>query len=341
MFGSYILDVVFGLIFVYLVLSSICSTINEQIIARLLNLRAKTLETGIQNMLGNSQGNTEERDALVQKVYDHPLIKGLSQNAGSDKQSKPSYIPADIFTYTLLDLNVVQDFRKQLGTATDDLAAVSGMPAALALLIKKANNDLTKEQAYIEKWYNDTMDRVSGWYKRQVQVIILILGILIVVSLNVDTFSIASNLSSNAAVRATVVSAVQGKANLPSNNDLSTLNKDFEQIQSIIGWSSLPTDFWGWVLKITGLLVTIFAISLGAPFWFDVINNFINLRSSGPPPQTNAVTSSTASTAFQLVGGANALLRGADGSPSFSHQSVASNSAPTDATQTSKKDETQ
>jgi hypothetical protein len=37
------------------------------------------------------------------------------------------------------------------------------IPSALALLIKKANADPEKELAYIEQWYNDTMDRVSGW----------------------------------------------------------------------------------------------------------------------------------------------------------------------------------
>jgi hypothetical protein len=37
-------------------------------------------------------------------------------------------------------------------------------------------------------------------------------------------------------------------------------------------------------VKILGLLVTVLAISLGAPFWFDLLNRLVNLRSTGKPP---------------------------------------------------------
>lgn len=60
-----------------------------------------------------------------------------------------------------------------------------------------------------------------------------------------------------------------------------------------IGWSrdasdirAFPGDFGGGALKVLGILFSSFAIVMGAPFWFDVLNNFINLRSSGSPPPT-------------------------------------------------------
>jgi hypothetical protein len=40
-----------------------------------------------------------------------------------------------------------------------------------------------------------------------------------------------------------------------------------------------------WFERIIGWLLTIFAISLGAPFWFDVLNRFMNLRSAGKSPE--------------------------------------------------------
>jgi hypothetical protein len=40
-------------------------------------------------------------------------------------------------------------------------------------------------------------------------------------------------------------------------------------------------NFW---TKVFGLLLTVLALSLGAPFWFDMLNKIINIRSSGPPP---------------------------------------------------------
>jgi hypothetical protein len=275
MFGSNVLEVATGLVFVYLLLSLLCTTINEQVIARVLALRARTLEDGIKNMLANPQvGN-----ALVEQLYAQPLIKGLSQYPDSNKPRKPSYIPADLFATAVMGTNLVQDYKKN--------AEDGNIPPALALIVQNANNDVAKELASIEKWFNDTMDRVSGWYKRRVQLIILALALAIVVGLNVDTVSLITSLSNNAVIRSTIVAAAQGPAATQADANLPTLVNDIKQIQPVIGWSSstLPGDIGSWLLKIVGLLATTFAISLGAPFWFDVLNKFIAFRSSGPPPQ--------------------------------------------------------
>lgn len=45
----------------------------------------------------------------------------------------------------------------------------------------------------------------------------------------------------------------------------------------------MPSSFWGWVLKIFGLALTATAASLGAPFWFDLLNKFIVVRSTVKP----------------------------------------------------------
>ncbi|HWB27905.1 MAG TPA: hypothetical protein VG738_20675 [Chitinophagaceae bacterium] len=56
------------------------------------------------------------------------------------------------------------------------------------------------------------------------------------------------------------------------------------------GWPGNGIDgtCWHWVLslliKIGGWLITAFAVMLGAPFWFDLMNKFINLRGSGKKP---------------------------------------------------------
>lgn len=43
-------------------------------------------------------------------------------------------------------------------------------------------------------------------------------------------------------------------------------------------------DWWGWLIKLCGLLATTLAISLGASFWFDLLRRVSNLRSNGPSP---------------------------------------------------------
>jgi len=51
MFGSELLDVVIGMVFVFLLLSLICSAVNELLETRLKN-RAGDLEKGITGLLG-------------------------------------------------------------------------------------------------------------------------------------------------------------------------------------------------------------------------------------------------------------------------------------------------
>jgi hypothetical protein len=52
---------------------------------------------------------------------------------------------------------------------------------------------------------------------------------------------------------------------------------------------------YAWILtKFTGLLISILAVSMGAPFWFDVLNKLVNIRLSGTRP---APTSDTAAPA--------------------------------------------
>lgn len=315
MFGSNVLEIAIGLVFVYLLLSLLCATINEQVIARFFALRAKTLEEGITNMLANSQGKE-----LVNQLYENPLIRGLSQNAASGKPRKPSYIPADTFAVALMSTEVVQAYKN------NPAAANNSIPEALKLLINNTKNDPTKVLANIEAWYNETMDRVSGWYKRRVQLIIFALGLVIAVGLNVDTISIITTLSNDSVIRSTIVSAAQGSANSPTNANLAMLLKSIEQVQPVVGWSTstLPAGVWAWILKIVGLLATTFAVSLGAPFWFDLLNKFMGFRSSGPPPQTGASTAKSTSSTPQPAAGGGA-------SPNVIAQPVVSTNGSTDA----------
>jgi hypothetical protein len=56
-----------------------------------------------------------------------------------------------------------------------------------------------------------------------------------------------------------------------------------------LGWSHATSPhnlFWDGFGKVLGLLVTAFALTLGAPFWFDLLGKVSNLRGSGPPAAT-------------------------------------------------------
>ena len=86
-----ILDVAIGMVFMWLILSIATMSIQEWI-ASYLKWRAKDLEAAIKRLLGN--------EVWAEKLYEHPLIRGLSKEQGK----KPSYIPANKFALALYDI---------------------------------------------------------------------------------------------------------------------------------------------------------------------------------------------------------------------------------------------
>jgi hypothetical protein len=58
-----------------------------------------------------------------------------------------------------------------------------------------------------------------------------------------------------------------------------------------IGWQNgrlaatfWPFDVWVFLLALIGWLITALATLFGAPFWFDMLQNFIRLKGTGPSP---------------------------------------------------------
>ena len=268
MFGSTILDVAIGLIFTYFLLSMISSHINEAI-ATIFGLRAKSLEQGIQNLLSDPQ--------LVDKVWNHSLVKGLSAKTGK----APSYIPSNTFAMAVFDALVPPSGKP---TALGELYATAqqlpASPAKQSMLsiIQHAEGDVNKARAGVENWFNSAMDRLTGEYKRQIQRITLIVALAVTVIIGVDTLDLAQNLWHEQEVRAAIAATAQAQ---PAS--LSQLMNTIGQFN--LGWGKLPQDVGGWLLKIIGLAITTLAVSLGAPFWFDVLKNLANMRSTGPAPQ--------------------------------------------------------
>jgi hypothetical protein len=96
-----IVDVAIGMSFVYLLLSLVCSGLNE-LWAWVFRLRAATLRDGIVSLLADP-----ELEVLGDRIYAHPLIRSLTQQGGMGKLFNraplPSYIPSKTFVLALLD----------------------------------------------------------------------------------------------------------------------------------------------------------------------------------------------------------------------------------------------
>jgi hypothetical protein len=300
MFGSQVLEVVIGLTLIYLVLSIGCSGVKE-VIAAIFSLRAKTLENGVRNMLKNGPND------FTAQLFAHPLIQ-----ATAPEGQKPSYISARMFAAALFDL-VSPASATEPRTIQSLRAGVSQIPDAklrvtLLNMIDSAGGDIDAARLKVEHWFDDTMARVTGWYKRMAQKIIFVAGLILCAAVNADTLMIVKELWSDQALRSAMVAQAGQKVQSTNPADYLSQKGSLQQVaveirhvnQPPIGWSRDANDVRIWpgalgdqALKVLGILLTSFAIVMGAPFWFDMLNNVINLRLSGNPPPVRALEPSS------------------------------------------------
>ncbi len=285
------LDVAIGLVFLYALLALLVTTIQE-FAASLLDLRAKKLYHAIEGMLKDGVSSSP----LVDKLYTHPLIRNLANEELTLVKGKlplfggglPSYIPSKTFALALLDV-LSGDPASQVTGADQGLARAEKLVAQISqptlkktfqLLLNDARRlegNVDKQAAAfsqaIETWFNDRMGRVGGWYKRQAQVISIVLGISVSVACNASTFKVVDRLWTDSNLRALVVASAQ-KFHDTSHGDLMTSHLP-------IGWHGYTAEGWDLLLIPLGWVVTGFAVSLGSGFWFDLLSQALNLRGTG------------------------------------------------------------
>jgi hypothetical protein len=193
--------------------------------------------------------------------------------------------------------------------------AVSGLPdgevkRALTALLRTSDRDLATAQEKIEGWFNDAMDRVSGWYKRRTQIWTIATALVLTLAVNADTLHIAQRLWTDPALRAQVVEEARVRASKPRPSTLveyidrdplkptvkpvegdRIADQERATLGQMVGWSQATLRGNGaldWLARLIGWILTIIAISLGAPFWFDLLNRFMNVRSAGRSPDEAA-----------------------------------------------------
>jgi hypothetical protein len=215
--------------------------------------------------------------------------------AGGNTPGAPQATPAQL----------AQQFAANVKSAADDLGVGSQMNA----LLSQAGGDYDKFLAAVENWYDDHMDRVSGWYKRETHKILIVIGLVLAVLFNVDSIRIYTGLSCNSALRgaATIAAAQAAKTSVspPAGaNAAPNPAPDATFITGMlnavpIGWPDTPLTcqpanipapqsqgvYFG--TKLLGFIITMFALSLGAPFWFDVLSRVTNVRAAGNKPDTD------------------------------------------------------
>lgn len=333
------------------------------------------------------------RPTLAKAFYNHPNIKYLSESIWNNR---PSYISPQTFAETVTRILRGNDYDgstpemdvigKKIKEADPKFDIDEQEPATICTetllqlrqIFYGAKGDSARFRQLLEEWFNEVSERTTGWYKKQTQFYLLLLGFWVAFLFNVDTISICRVLSHNDKAReiilnsatqspdqyAKIIAAIEktekkdstmtGGINDEKSHEVSlrylkeayqSLSEDAKNanlamglgkpnkeriaaIDSLIGpynceadcrkgdtlktaskaiiicgsakYKKLknervqlknnicnlkysPLQRSGWE-TFAGWLITALAISLGAPFWFDLLNKLVQLRSSGKKP---------------------------------------------------------
>jgi ElaB/YqjD/DUF883 family membrane-anchored ribosome-binding protein len=220
-----ILQVAIGLVFVYLLLALFVSAFQE-LLEAFLRRRADYLLSAIKELIG---GSGTGGSSAFSYLMTHPLITPdatapnaqLNESEVKPGKTTPSYIPSKNFALVLIEY-----LRNGNAAATigDIKAAINQLPDGpkqiLSTLLQDAGDDLDKFKARIETWFDDAMDRLSGFYKRHTQKIAGACGLLAAILFNVNSIEVARTLWLDPSIRSAMTAAAEDyvKSNSPDKD---------------------------------------------------------------------------------------------------------------------------
>ena len=303
-----------------------------------------------------------------------------------DANGKKTYLPSGDAPVNSLDERFVMALTLMNPSPFNDM---------LKGYLDRAGGDLSKVKTSLESWFNDYMDRVSGWFKGKQRNKLLLLGFMVAILLNVDSLHLIKTLSLDDKLRDNLVASAEqvadnyDKLSDTLKSDISTqislfkkandsiakmiaangmdsitlannpksltdyLNEKYPehfkkftnmivgedslskvymiQMDEVLGIAAslnLPIGYnsyqaplswfhkseiikdsssdndglmkynysrnkglgWAYFKYFIGICITAFSLSFGAPFWFDLLVKFVNIRRSGVKPTDTKTT---------------------------------------------------
>lgn len=322
------LQIIISVIVIYLVFSVIVYVIVEAI-SNALQLRGRTLRRAVLHFFNDGELRLGER------IYAHPLVDRLRRK--DDKLT--AYIPSRNVAAAIID--IVGEGGEIRGAYEQFLSRVKALPEGstkrlLASLAQQSTN-LETLTASLEKWFNESMDRVTGWYKKRIRWVVLVVSMAVTVGFNVDTVYILQALRADPVLRQRINdlgdqlitdssfhrmvsslpvpdaeyfedyvndSSVQAVAGYPAEQadslahaQLALRYQQWQHMSALVLDADLPV---GWLIHrknswwmVVGWAITALALTAGAPFWFDLLKRLVNLRGTGPKPNSPASATSS------------------------------------------------
>lgn len=316
-----ILDLAIGLIVFFTLFSVVCSAITESVISwlklRPKHLRAgieaildedltkkffenRRIESLVVRKPKVSRGTSSEAKRSFAPSYLEPetfssvLISILAPQTSADPTAALEEICSEIREAKWVD-SLPQDPKPCCARRkSNEIAEVVGGYAQSKGLSGSASGVERAKEA-IEFWFNESQNRRAGQFKREASWITLLTAAALVLAINADTLVIADHFAHSEQARVEAVDtaeALSGEDTVKEREEQPSAEEvvyDLDALSLPLGWNhsaQLIHDECGKtigavLMKSVGLLLTIALVSLGAPFWFQVLRKIVDLRSSG------------------------------------------------------------
>jgi hypothetical protein len=322
-----LVEVAVGLVLVYFLVSTLCSGLIE-LVAHKVGSRGRFLRLGLLSLLPDRwiylrvvnhpllaslyrdvPGRIKHPSYIPGETFAQALFDVVVRKAAQINDAAP---PADNRALTAADVLAAARVCRANGFTIGE---------SLLPLVEQAGESLDVARRNVAAWYEAAMDRVSGWYKRRARWWLFWVGAGVAIVFNVDTIEITRALVQNPSLRTAMADEGGRVARSGDAGAGASVAATTGQLQDIgrkglpIGFSCVTPDWaagadpgslratlekcWAetkarsgtaWALKAIGWLITALAVSLGGPFWFELLNRLVDIRGAGkkPPSVTTA-----------------------------------------------------
>lgn len=307
------LDILLGMTVIMLI-ASLAVTVLTQFVSGLVNLRGKNLARGLSDLLQQIDPNLQRRVAeqITHSVLTHPMISSVGQRLGDtihreefvkllmdlaagdspENHSQPLSDEAKQLLLQLLQQNGIDNPKDTIDKVRDHALKLELSNPELATNVRHSIAMLTEANsrlvAKVNGWLDQTMDRVSDRFTASSRMVSLVCSIVVVAAIQLDSLDVINRLSMDDQLRNTLITrafameqaqTAGGQAtalNLQSvKSELSTLQQ--LGVIDVMNSSKNWREHWCEVNPI-GIILSVFLLSLGAPFWYGALKNLLKLR---------------------------------------------------------------
>ena len=236
-----------------------------------------------------------------------PAATGAAGGSAPVPNTWLTELPTPVFVQTLLELLrpagaspgqpvTFADFARMVNDLPNDTAGP--LKQALLAIAGQAGGDIDKTRAGLAAWYDSAAEQAEQWYRERMRTATVAVAALFCVGLNVDSVEVANRFYRDAGLRAAIAARPPAPAADPavaplSREEARVAVKSFAEVfQLKLGWGNVEAgEAWtNAVAKaksngLIGIWITVLAVSMGAPFWHDVVNRLRKRIDPAPAPR--------------------------------------------------------